>query len=1580
MNSNPTPHWPDDNRAHRQPTKRSSILWACVGFVLCAPYGLSAADTAAATQYYREPSWQPRIHPTLADLLGGDFHPAPPPLQVSYATPGYRADRVRPAPALGMYPRVLITPEDVADIRQRVALGSAAPAEFRALWQRIDSSGGPLAALVKGDAVRGRHLADEFVAKLDGLAAKLDRLDAQPDRENLWSAERSLVAAADPDPPHELWSLLDYDYLHVWMTDTERELAARVIERVVVGRFSNFMAEPDTFMINNHKYFGMEFIRLLLLVEGRPAFPTDTFTLAAAKARAMLDWYLSPDGMCYESIKGWLNVSAMVAVGRRQPDLLRHGHLVAKMNFFLAALRREGDAWIIREEMRASAFHVIWLMRFLYPDDLRYDLLYNATLQTHPFLTDPAVRWPDPVGIAPELLLLLAAGGSADNGAGTRANWNSQPAIDSLELPILWQDNQRGYLKARNSWRIGDLHLAFVNKQDFYYGGHEGSEANRITLWKDGINWLRDEDLLAVKATGLQNMLTVNGRGLSWPPVPGTWLGVQSAASAVSAAGDARMAYTYGKVMQVHPLSFPSGQLPYYAPFTEGNFDLGRDLQVAFHPATVAWNDGYAHTDYGPWSGETRLVEHYRDNNPMAMAYRTVHLARGDHPYVLLFDDAAKADGGVHLFEASFNLPDNAVVVDAKTTEVQYQNVEPSLLRESEFLIGTQNVSRDPTTGRPLVKRGEPLLLVRILHRNTDYGYPVPRVQVLPGRPERPFNRFTQLVVPAVTRSPEFRILFYPHRHGDPLPITRWDPGSGNLSVSVGKNHDSYQLATGEGGRTVFRFTRNGAIALENAAPPPRPVLIVHGERFDPEDLRDTRLDGSPPRFPFGDTLTIAFARSAAGYEIRYTLDGTEPGPLSPRYSAPLVVDRSAVIQARTYAPHWPGSERWSRTTTAKLAQVQPAVGTADPPANSIPGLQLRVYELNTKMWDDRGFFRADLPMLPKLDQYQPLALINAAAGFALPHVIPAAPLSQQTKGFYRFTGFFHATRSGIHHFAVDSCGPVRLRVAGQDAIAVTGVFHLHQTVRAGSAVLTEGWHPIELIVTDPQFWNVTTMGPMPFTVSSRGPHDEHLQPVANDRLRHVALAESASMQPAIEWLASSREPPALEPGLQFANYDRTGLTRSPSFFDTDNQTPYSTGVTDQLTGNSIPHRVVAYHAWFQAPVDGIYHVALPASKPERIHLGAFRSAYQNQVRIGSTVVAQRGVAGRLPHGSVGLRAGWHPLTVQLGSSSADIAIGYPDGQTVPLAAVGLMRPAMVRLQAGNQAASSQPEVEILGPTQFTLIPPPHVVGEIHYTLDGSQPSLASPTARAPFQLATDASVRATVFSGQRPLTQPSRHSVKHVTSPARQLIADIDFARWDGSHGIVPLDQLCRTWIAPFAKRMTVNGRTVIRAQPVIRETGPGGVDINMTRGAGLTPLKLHFINMREDTFTVGLWFLLDSPTGRLLGKQGLTAFGKSYRTIAADYANNRLTVNPGRLVVPDVRTGRWHHLVITVAPDQIHLFLDGTLRASARGVPGLTTDSLDFLPDTAGAIGRIAIFDRILDAPTINAWYDQSRTQFQP
>ena len=127
----------------------------------------------------------------------------------------------------------------------------------------------------------GKSLAKELVQKIKALEPKIAEMDKRPERDNLWVTERSIVASGEPDPPSEIWDLLNYDYLHEWMTPDECELARNVISRITKNRISNFLAYPDHFMINNHQGFGMEYIRLMLLIEGQKGFDQKLLLIAS---------------------------------------------------------------------------------------------------------------------------------------------------------------------------------------------------------------------------------------------------------------------------------------------------------------------------------------------------------------------------------------------------------------------------------------------------------------------------------------------------------------------------------------------------------------------------------------------------------------------------------------------------------------------------------------------------------------------------------------------------------------------------------------------------------------------------------------------------------------------------------------------------------------------------------------------------------------------------------------------------------------------------------------------------------------------------------------------------------------------------------------------------------------------------------------------------------------------------------------------------------------------------------------------------------------------------------------------------
>ena len=358
-------------------------------------------------------------------------------------------------------------------------------------------------------------------------------------------------------------------------------------------------------------------------------------------------------------------------------------------------------------------------------------------------------------------------------------------------------------------------------------------------------------------------------------------------------------------------------------------------------------------------------------------------------------------------------------------------------------------------------------------------------------------------------------------------------------------------------------------------------------------------------------------------------------------------------------------------------------------------------------------------------------------------------------------------------------------------------------------------------------------------------------------------------------------------PGVVRTSYEREGLTRQADYLEIEGVDPRRREAADTLTGNDNPAQVVAYDGWFEAPVDGIYTFDLPTRRNGVVHLGGFRAAYQNQLRISGEVVSQHGVAGRVALNRIGLKAGWHPLSLRLGSSTAALTVTYPDGDTLPLTAAKLRRPA---------------HVEVL-----------------------PVPSLEA------------------------------------------GCIARFDFSQWDGRSGITTLETRCRVWTADFTRAAELDGRRALVSAPVIGTTGPGGVDINMTRGSGRVPVKLHFLKMRDPEFTIGMWFRSDTGTGRLFGKQGLTAFGKSYRTISVSIGGGRLLADPGKLAGGKVEVGHWHHAVLSATPTRLALYLDGKLVADGPGAPGLASDAFDFLPDHPGALGEIRIYNRELAAAEV-------------
>jgi len=111
----------------------------------------------------------------------------------------------------------------------------------------------------------------------------------------------------------------------------------------------------------------------------------------------------------------------------------------------------------------------------------------------------------------------------------------------------------------------------------------------------------------------------------------------------------------------------------------------------------------------------------------------------------------------------------------------------------------------------------------------------------------------------------------------DTLATGRLSPG-----MSSGKHPD------GGEGRSFFLEPSPGSPNMPSGLPgyAPQPVFSQHGGFFDEPQSLSIEVRSPPP-----------------GAVIRYTLDGAEPSESSPLYSGPILIDKTTVVRAKTFAP-----------------------------------------------------------------------------------------------------------------------------------------------------------------------------------------------------------------------------------------------------------------------------------------------------------------------------------------------------------------------------------------------------------------------------------------------------------------------------------------------------------------------------------------------------------------------------------------------------------------------------------------------------------------------------------------------------
>ncbi|MHC4885793.1 MAG: LamG domain-containing protein [Planctomycetota bacterium] len=581
---------------------------------------------------------------------------------------------------------------------------------------------------------------------------------------------------------------LCYDFLYNWMTKGEQDF---IRKEIAFG--TDYHAHYGTFAlyykaISNWIPLDSFLPITLLAIEGEEGFNDLKYAGTIRAWRCFLTYGWHPSGEGWEGRgKNYQFNTTMVAFAKRGDNLFAHPHVRAYGNNLLFhALQPTRNGFVAHDlwggSCRPMGNDPIGL-KFAFPHDKRVDWVYRNSVG------EDYSRLPgSPGGIIPALVCAMDYDEENDD-PGKIANGFSFFCPD------------RGLMHTRSDWTENALFLTMHTRQT--PGGHTFSDRNSFALTGAGRFWAThgthawsNLQQNVVVIDGIEQATKSRARVVDY--------GDNELATFMT--GDATFAWRWATESKFAVTGGLVGR--WDAPLPVRALETPNDFR--YRPASGK------HYNRSTWGTPNWLNPDHIDR-PMKRklldvrhVYRSAGIIRGKHPFALVIDDM-EVDGKVHHFDWLMQLPSDIAVQAQRGSDI--------------LLYGGHPLSEIKGTRAP--KPGEPMLLVRLLqceqstpdvqgpHINREifhrtwWGMVEEAVKLR--RMGKPVKETAKtLVIPSVSVSPKYKVLFYPHHYGDALPKTTWGKGRERLTVAWDDETTTIDLPVDEAGRTQV-IVRRGA-------------------------------------------------------------------------------------------------------------------------------------------------------------------------------------------------------------------------------------------------------------------------------------------------------------------------------------------------------------------------------------------------------------------------------------------------------------------------------------------------------------------------------------------------------------------------------------------------------------------------------------------------------------------------------------------------------------------------------------------------------------------------------------------------